>query len=177
MVCYRCKKQGHVCRDCRVQLEGANCGMVVRGNKELTAWTRSVLVNGAEVTALLDTRCTKSIVHPRCIGEEDQLLWNIAYNTASSKQVYLPLARIRLQKDDGRSDEMAVGVPEHIDVDMLLGHDIPQFRKYVRKVLDVNPPEVYLTLLAPKTTPQSSMVTTRSQQKAQDQLEETEQLQ
>ena len=95
------------------------------------------------------------MVHPRCIGEKDQLPWSIAYNTASSKQVYLPAARIRLQMDDGRSDEMAVGVSEHIDVDMLLGHDIPQ----------------HPTLLASKTNPQSSMVTTRSQQKAQDQLE------
>ena len=44
--------------------------MVVRGNKELTVWIRLVLVNGAEVTALLDTGCTKSVVHPRCIREK-----------------------------------------------------------------------------------------------------------
>ena len=40
--------------------------------------------------------------------------------------------------DDGR--RMAVGVSEHIDVDMLLGHDIPQFKKHVRKALDVKTP-------------------------------------
>ena len=73
------------------------------------------------------TGCTKSMVHPRCSWERDRLPWSIAYNTASCKQVCLPAARIRLQMDDGRSDEMAVGVSEHIDVDMLLGHDIPQF--------------------------------------------------
>ena len=28
--------------------------MVVRGNKELIAWTKSVLVNGAEMTAFSD---------------------------------------------------------------------------------------------------------------------------
>ena len=56
--------------------------------------------------------------------------------------------------DDGR--RMAVGVSEHIDVDMLLGHDIPQFKKHVRKALDVKTPEVYLTLLAPETTPRAA---------------------
>ena len=41
--------------------------------------------------------------------------------------------------DDQRSDEMAVGVSGHINVDMLLGHDIPQLRKHVRKALDAKP--------------------------------------
>ena len=121
--------------------------MVVRGNKELTAWTRSVLVSGAKVTALLDTGCTKSIVHPKCIVEDifpppPPPPWSIAYNTASFKQAYLSAARIRLQMDDQRSDEMAVGVSGHINVDMLLGHDIPQLRKHVRKALDAKPQEI-----------------------------------
>ena len=170
-----------------MKLEALNCGMVVQGNKKLTAWTRSAVVNGVKVTALLDTRCTKSIVHPKCIGEDisppppPPPPWRRAYNTASSKQAYLSAARIRLQIDDRRSDKMAVGVSGHINVDMLLGHDIPQLRKHVRKALDAKPPEIHPTLLAlrqlPPPPPQRSMMTTRSQQKAQDQLEKTEQLQ
>ena len=130
--------------------------MLVKNKKELTTWSRSVLLNGAEVIALLNSGCTTSIVHPRCFGVEDRLPWNIAHNAASSKQVYLPAARIRVLMDDGRSDEMVVGVSEHINVDMLLGHDILQFRKHIWKALDTKPPEVYLTLLTPETTPRAA---------------------
>ena len=34
---------------------------------------------------------------------------------------------------------MVVGVSEHISKDMLMGRDIHHFRKYLRKVLDVEP--------------------------------------
>ena len=54
-------------------------------------------------------------------------------NTASAKQVYLSAARIRLQMDDERRDEMAVGVSEHIDVEVLLGHDILNSRSKLGK--------------------------------------------
>ena len=33
-------------------------------------------------------------------------------------------------------------------------HNIPQFKKHVRKALDVKTPEVYLTLLAPRHPPE-----------------------
>ena len=40
---------------------------------------------------LLDTGCTKTLVHPWCTTKEDYLGWDIPYQTASSKQIYFLL--------------------------------------------------------------------------------------
>ena len=95
-------------------------------------------INGKEMKALLDTGCTKTLVHLRCIYESDYLGWNISYNTASEKRTHFPAASVTLVFE-GQITTMAVGVTEHISEDMLMGRDIPHFRKYLRKVLDVEP--------------------------------------
>ena len=80
-----------------------------------------------QILALLDTGCTKSIVHPRCVKQGDHLPWTIPYTTASSQKAHFPAAKITVQLDGGKSVEMAVGVSKHLTVDMLMGHDIPGF--------------------------------------------------
>ena len=105
---------------------------------KLPEWTKTVKINGKEMNALLDTGCTKTLVQPRCIHESDYLGWNIPYNTASEKRTHFPAASVTLEVE-GKITTMSVGVSEHISEDMLMGRDIPHFRKYLRKVLDVEP--------------------------------------
>ena len=95
-------------------------------------------INGKEMKALLDTEYTKTLVHPRCVYESEYLGWDIPYNTASDKSTYFPAASVTLEFE-GMTTTMAVRVSEHISEDMLMGRDIPHFRQYLRKVLDVEP--------------------------------------
>ena len=97
-----------------------------------------VKINGKEMKACLDTVCTKTLVHPRCIYESDYLGWNIPYNTASEKRTHFPVASVTLEVE-GKTTTLAVGVSKHISADMLMGRDIPHLRQYLRIVLDEEP--------------------------------------
>ena len=66
-------------------------------------------INDRPVLALLDTGCTKSIVHPHCVQESNNLSWKIPYKAASSTKTCFPAAKITLQIE-GKDTELAVGV-------------------------------------------------------------------
>ena len=108
-------------------MEGVNYCMVKGKSESLPAWTKPVEINGIPAIALLDTACTKSMVHPRCIQQSDYLPWKIAYSTASACSTEFPAARVVLKVKGGKEVEMAVGVSKHIKADVILGHDVPHF--------------------------------------------------
>ena len=122
------------------------------------------------VLGLIDTGCTKSVVHPRCVKPKDYLSWKIQYCTASSRKVHFPAAKITLTIE-GKSYDIAVGVSVHLTVDMLMEHDVPNFKKYLRKALK----EEESIPLTPKVT-KSCMVVTRAQKQAENKLAAQEQL-
>ena len=133
-------------------------------------WTRPVKINGSLVLGLIDTGCTKSVVHPRCVKPKDYLSWKIPYCTASSRNVHFLAAKVTLTIE-GKSYDIAVGASEHLRVDMLMGHDVPHFKKYLREALK----EEDSIPLTPKVT-KSCMVVTRAQKQAENKLAAKEQL-
>ena len=139
-------------------------------------WTKTVKINGKVVKALLDTGCTKTIVHPRCFTEEDYLGLSIPYNTASERKTHFPAASVTLEIE-GKTTTIAVGVSKHITEDILMGRDIPHFRHYLKKALDVEPGNDELDTPPTTVTIESGIVVTRAQQLQQDNLEEEERLQ
>ena len=175
--CYKCGKKGHYQRDCKVKAENAKCSLMASPRRtKLPEWTQTVKINGKEMKALLDTGCTKTLVHPRCIYESDYLGWNIPYNTASEKRTHFPGTSVTLEVE-GKITTMAVGVSEHISEDMLMGRDIPHFRKYLRKVLDVEPEVEEESTPPTPTLSESGMAVTRAQHLKQNELTEKERLQ
>ena len=107
--CFRCGCRGHMRKDCHVKMENANLGLIMPVLAHRPKWTREVCVDGRAVLALLDTGCTKSLIHSRCVDCKNRLGWKISYRTASSKRVWFPAARILLEVEN-QTHEMAVGV-------------------------------------------------------------------
>ena len=117
------------------------------------------------------------MVHPKCVQKKDYLGYQIPYQTASNKCTYFPAASVTL-KLEGKKLRIAVGVSEHLAEDMLMVRDIPHFRQYLKKVLDMEPGcDVTNTPPTTTTTTETRMAVTRAQQQRKDELEEKEHLQ
>ena len=82
--------------------------------------------------ALLDTGCTKSLVHPKYVQKKHYLGYPIPYQMVSNKRTYFPAASVTLELE-GKKLRIAVGVSEHLAEDMLMGRDIPHFRQYLNE--------------------------------------------
>ena len=170
--CFHCGKKGHMKKNWRVKMEQAKCGVQIT-KKHLPDWTKNVKINGQSVKALLDTGCTKSLVHPKCVQKKDYLGYQILYQTASNKRTYFPAASVTLELE-GKKLRIAVGVSEHLAEDMLMGRDFPHFRQYLKKALDMKPGCDEMNTPPTTTTTETSLAVTRAQQQRKDELEEKE---
>ena len=103
-----------------MKVENAKCSLLnVPRETQMPEWTKTVKINGKVVKALMDTGCTKTIVHPRCVTEENYLGWSIPYNIASERKTHFPAATVTLEIE-GKTTTIAVGVSKHITDDMLM---------------------------------------------------------
>ena len=105
---FRCREKGRMQKDCRVKMEQAKCGVELISKKHLPDGTKNVKINGQSMKALLDTGCTKSLVHPKCVQKKDYLGYQIPYQTVSNKRTYFPAANVTLESE-GKKLRIAVG--------------------------------------------------------------------
>ena len=111
-------------------------------------------------------------MHPRVVRSQDYLPWSIPCDTASRHKEYFPATRVILCADSERGIQLAMGVSDHLSVDMLLGQDIPKFKRYLREVLKVSDRRGEEMTLPISTPIEVGMVTTRAQQLTLTQHEE-----
>ena len=149
--------------------------------KNLPRWTRPVKIKNRPVLVPLDTGCTKSMVHPRCVQESDHLPWKIPYKTATSTKTYFPAARVTLQIEGTDTRVGGRSIPPH-----LCRHFARARRSPLQEVAEGEEEE---SSMKPETKSlseetkeetriQTSLVTTRAQldrQHLQDQQEQKEQ--
>ena len=163
-------------KDCRVKMEQAKCGVQIT-KKHVPDWTKNVKISGQSMKALLDTGCTKYLVHPKCVQKKDYLGYHqIPYQTVSNKRTYFPAASVTLDLE-GKKLRIAVGVSDYLAEDMLMEKDIPHFRQYLKKALAMEPGCDETNTLPTTTTTETCMAVTRAQQQRKDGLEEKEHLQ
>ena len=87
---------GVCCLD--IDLNDMVCGkiMVLRPPVVIELDNDPVKINGSPVFGLIDTGCTTSVVHPKCVKPKANLSWKIPYCTASSRKVHFPTAKVTL---------------------------------------------------------------------------------
>ena len=93
--CFQCGRKGHIKRDCRVKLEEAD---FERDQDHLPKSMRPVKINGSPVHGLIDTGCTKSVVHPRCVKPKDYLSWKIPYLQRARGKCIFQLQRLHCHR-------------------------------------------------------------------------------
>ena len=84
-------------------------------------------MNGKQSSMLLlDSGADRTFVHPRMLSDSNMLGWKKLFKTASDSLVQMPMARARIEVGDKQYDLM-VAVSDSIELDALLGNDIPDF--------------------------------------------------
>ena len=151
-------------------MEDADCSM--EAPQAPPEWTKILKLNGHTVTALLDTGCTKLLVHPKYVEETDYLGWSIPYHTASNKGTYFLAARVTMELE-GKEMTLALGVSKRLSEEMLMGRDIPHFKQFFRKELKK---EMRVNASHATIKTEEVMMVTGSKQRQQDALKEEEQL-
>ena len=123
-------------------------------------------------------------MYPRCTDKNDYLGWHTAYNMASNKQKEFPAAMVDLGIE-GKKTRIAIGVSKFIGQDMLMARDIPHFRHYLKKELEVElkeKPDRSSEEVQKKPTPpvstgtEAGIVVAHAKQCQQDAFEEEERL-
>ena len=84
-------------------------------------------MNGKQSSMLLlDSGAARTFVPPRMLSDSNMLGWKKLFKTASDSLVQIPMARARIEVGDKQYDLM-VAVSDSIELDALLGNDIPDF--------------------------------------------------
>ena len=77
-------------------------------------------IGGKQAKMLVDTGCTRTLVHRKFVSKSDETANKITVLTATGERIVIPLAWVEIKVQQGTYKEL-VGVIENLPVDCLLG--------------------------------------------------------
>ena len=151
--CYNCGQLGHISTKCPAKV--LFCG----GSLAKQA-TRSGVVEGQIVEDIvLDTGCSRTMVHSSLVGEGKQLDGEaVTVRCAHGDTVLYPLAKIDLELD-GVNVSVKAAVADKLPASVLLGTDVPELGRLLR----VNPMAIHSEVVE-----EALVVRTRAQTKKEE---------
>ena len=119
--CFNCQEKGHYAHECRVRKKfqsGACLGMAPLGT--ILGNCSFGKVNGKNVRMIIDSGCSRTLVHEKFVNGDYYTGESITIITANGDRVEVPLAWVSIQSKQGIYNEL-VGVMKNLPVDCLLG--------------------------------------------------------
>ncbi|XP_077548511.1 uncharacterized protein LOC144161784 [Haemaphysalis longicornis] len=117
IICYNCKKEGHIAANCKQKVAFATIRETEKNMQLLEPYMQEINVNGKKCRALRDSAATMDVVHPSLVSPNDctgECAW--IRQVAEEQSVCLPIARVVIEGGFGKlNTEAAVSaaLPEH----------------------------------------------------------------
>ncbi|XP_077532684.1 uncharacterized protein LOC144145050 [Haemaphysalis longicornis] len=117
IICYNCKKEGHIAANCKQKVAFATIRETEKNMRLLEPYMQEINVNGKKCRALRDSAATMDVVHPSLVSPNDctgECAW--IRQVAEEQSVCLPIARVVIEGGFGKlNTEAAVSaaLPEH----------------------------------------------------------------
>ncbi|XP_077551826.1 LOW QUALITY PROTEIN: uncharacterized protein LOC144166033 [Haemaphysalis longicornis] len=117
IICYNCKKEGHIAANCKQKVAFATIRETEKNMRLLEPYMQEINVNGKKCRALRDSAATMDVVHPSLVSPNDctgECAW--IRQVAEEQGVCLPIARVVIEGGFGKlNTEAAVSaaLPEH----------------------------------------------------------------
>jgi len=127
--CYRCKEPGHLSYNCPTKptstkppgpRAGYLCLTPLNTEPHFTEYYIEGFIGGKQAKMLVDTGCTRTLVHRKFVSKSDETANKITVLTATGERIVIPLAWVEIKVQQGTYKEL-VGVIENLPVDCLLG--------------------------------------------------------
>ena len=117
--CFNCQEKGHYAHECRKKKtqNAALLGMT-KGYNTLGSYIVGNL-NGNKVQMIIDSGCSRTLVHENLVSKNSFTGENITVITANGDRVEVPLAWVTINSEQGIHREL-VGVMRNLPVDCLL---------------------------------------------------------
>ncbi|XP_075741654.1 uncharacterized protein LOC142791735 [Rhipicephalus microplus] len=103
IVCYNCKKEGHISSSCKQKFVFTGIRESDENLKLLEPYMREIVVNGKKCRALRDSAATMDVAHPSCISPGDytgECAW--IRQVAEEQSACLPIAAVVLEGSFGK---------------------------------------------------------------------------
>ncbi|XP_075731461.1 uncharacterized protein LOC142774673 [Rhipicephalus microplus] len=103
LICYNCKKEGHIARNCQEKFAFATIRESGKNMRLLEPYLQEIMINEKTCRALRDSAATMDVVHPSLVSPDDftgECAW--IRQVAEEQSVRLPIATVVIEGPFGK---------------------------------------------------------------------------